>query len=160
MELNAEKPPTNGDVSPKKNNQIKSVDTITDVSSSTARDKHHHHHRRHHHHRHYPHHHHHHHHRRRRSRSPDSPSTYSSYTSHRHHGFGHHHHYHSVPLPRITTPRFPKIVTPNAPKSNTIVYRETGINTGKETKIMRDSSVTANLEDIPSKFEYFISFIY
>jgi hypothetical protein len=30
------------------------------------------------------------------------------------------------------------------------------MNTGNETKIMRDSSVTADLEDVPSKFEYFI----
>jgi len=32
------------------------------------------------------------------------------------------------------------------------MFRETAINTGTDTKIMRDSSVTADLEDVPRKF--------
>jgi hypothetical protein len=30
------------------------------------------------------------------------------------------------------------------------VYREAGTGTGLETKIMKDSGITANLEDVPS----------
>jgi hypothetical protein len=33
------------------------------------------------------------------------------------------------------------------------MFRETAMNTGHETKIMRDSGVTANLDDLPSKSE-------
>lgn len=44
-----------------------------------------------------------------------------------------------------------RIITPTPNKTNTSVYREIGINTGTETKIMRDSGVTADLADTPSK---------
>jgi hypothetical protein len=51
------------------------------------------------------------------------------------------------------TPRFPKIIIPTQRTIATTTYRETGVNTGHETKIMSDSSVTADLGDLPSKFE-------
>jgi ABC-type Zn2+ transport system substrate-binding protein/surface adhesin len=153
MELSTEKFPVNTDLSLKKYNRIEPIDNKTDITSSINLDKtdnhqHRHHHHHHHRHHHRPHHHHHHHHHRHRSYSPDSPSTYYS------HNFGHHHHFHAAPIQRIVTPKFPKIITPFLPKINTKTYRDTGINTGNETKIMRDSSVTADLDDIQCKFKY------
>jgi len=146
----------------KTQNQNQPIDNKTDASSSVNTDKienqdhphHHHHHRRHHHHHHHhpPHHHHHHHHRHRyHLNSPDSRSPYYSHNLNHDHHYGHHHHFQSEPFPRIITPHLPKIITPR-PKIHTTTYRETGINTGNETKIMRDSSVTADFDDIPSKF--------
>jgi ABC-type Zn2+ transport system substrate-binding protein/surface adhesin len=146
-----EKSPKNGAVSPKKTNRIQPLDNRTDVSSSINHNKnHHHHHRRHHHH----HHRHHHHHNKD---SPSSQSTNSSHEYHRGRTFDHHHRDPSVSFPRIVTPQLPKIITPSLSKMSTAIYRETGSNTGNETKLTRDSSVTADLADIPSNFEYFNS---
>lgn len=41
-----------------------------------------------------------------------------------------------------------RVSTP--PQRNNNVYRETATGTGLDTKIMKDSSVTADLEDVPS----------
>ncbi len=158
MEKTSEKSSTNNSASAKKNNRIRPMESKTDVSSSPndyrrSRRHHHHHRSRHHHHpRHRSHH------RHRHSYSPCSECTYYSHDVHHDYSHNHPHHSHSTPFPRIITPRVPKIITPTPAKINKTMYRETGVNTGNETKIMRDSSVTADLEDLPSKSELFLGF--
>ncbi|CAF4345190.1 unnamed protein product [Rotaria sp. Silwood2] len=169
MQSYTEKPLTNGDRLPAKNNR-KAFDSKTEIVSLNYSDKKHHHHHHHHHrhhghsshrHRHSPHHHrhgshHHHHHRhhpshhhhRRYSYSPCSEG--SEYFSEIHRDYHHDHHYQSVKLPRIITPQPLKIITPTPQKFNTSIYRDIGINTGNETKIMRDSSVTVDFVDVPN----------
>ncbi|CAF3696986.1 unnamed protein product [Rotaria sp. Silwood1] len=170
-----EKPLTNGDRLQTKTNR-KAFDSQTEIISLKDSDsKHHHHHHGHnshrhhhkhsshhhrhgshhhrhgsHHHRHGSHHHHHHHHHRRphhRRYSSSSCSSCSDYFSDIHRN---HHHNHSIKLPRIITPQPLKIITPTPQKTNTSIYRDIGINTGKETKIMRDSSVTVDFIDAPN----------
>ena len=112
--------------------------------------------RRHRHHSRRRHHHHH-------SRSPSSTfSDRSRDAIHSDIGFDHSHHHHhlrshrSQPRERIITPRpvTERISTP--PRRNNNVYRETATGTGLDTKIMKDSSVTADLEDIPSREPRFL----
>lgn len=138
--------PSNSEVgTKKKTSQVESVDTPSDASSSDNERKYssrHHHRRRRHHHHHHRHRRHHYH--DRHSYSPCAECEYYSRISRRPPSP-------PVYVPRVLTPRFPRILTPTAPKNGATVYRETAINTGNETKIVRDSSTTANLEDPPSK---------
>ena len=79
--------------------------------------------------------------------------------NHHHYPNHHHHHHfqhqHSGPPVKIITPRPFISRTPSPPRRNRNVYRDTGTGTGLETKIMKDSSVTADLEDVPSKLNFF-----
>ncbi|CAF1254031.1 unnamed protein product [Rotaria sordida] len=176
MQQHTEKPLKNNGRPSAKNNR-KAFDSKTEIITTDDFDKkHHHHHHRHHHrhghsshhhrhghsshhhrhgshHRHDSHHQHHHHHRphhhhhrhRRYSYSP-----YSEYSDYSHDFHRDYHHNQSVKLPRIITPRPLKIITPTPSKINTSIYRDIGINTGNETKIMRDSSVTVDFVDVPN----------
>jgi hypothetical protein len=171
MEQSTQLFPTNGILSPKKTERSKHRDSKTEVSFADDGDddNHHHrhrHHRHHHHHHHSPHqrrhHSHHHHHQQNRRQSHHSHSPCSECLRNIHNEFHrepiphHHHHQHSEPLPKVITPNLPKIITPTPMRFERTVYRDTGINTGYETKIMRDSSVTADLEDVPCMFDYLL----
>ncbi|CAF3244889.1 unnamed protein product [Rotaria socialis] len=171
MQHYVEKPQTNGYTKTTKMNP-KKIDDKTDVSLNSSERKHHHHHHHehsshhhrhnshthrhnsHHHHRHTSHHHHHHHrrphhHHYHHHRSPSySDDSYDSYDYHRGHYLDHHHQ--SSRLPRIVTPQLPKIITPTPRNTNTSIFRDVGINTGTETKIMKDSGVTVDLVDVPN----------
>ncbi len=129
---------------------VKSFDNESKILSFNDHSYHHHHHR------HHSRRHHRHQHHRRRSYSPCSTCSDRSRNDF-HSDIGpnyqhHHHHYHrkhSEPV-KIITPRpyIPRTISP--PKITRTFYRDTGIGTGLETKIMKDSSVTADLEDVPS----------
>lgn len=138
--------PSNSEVGTKNANPVESAATPTDGSSSDSEHRHskHRHHRRRRHHHHHPRHRHHHHHGHS-SYSPCPECEYYSRISRRQPSP-------PVYVPRILTPRFPRIVTPTASKNGATLYRETAVNTGNETKIVRDSSTNANLEDPPSKY--------
>lgn len=155
--------------STKNTNRVQPInenDNHTESLSLPSRHRHHRSHHRHHSHRRSRHGDGHHHHRHHRPRSYSSCSTCSSHSYHTHSDIRsdvtHHrrHHFHqslSQPAPKIITPRPPKPRTPTPPRapfSNTLIYRDTGTSTGLETKIMRDSSVTADLEDVPSKSHF------
>lgn len=125
---------------------------MEDVSSDD--DHHHRGHRSHRHRRHGRRHHRHH------SRSPCSTCSdrsrdaFHSDVGHDHH---HHHHvqprfrtFHSQTREKLITPRPVKDRVSTPPRRNNNVYREISTGTGLDTKIMKDSSVTADLEDVPS----------
>ncbi|CAF1576651.1 unnamed protein product [Rotaria magnacalcarata] len=172
MQHYVEKPQTNGYTKTKKTNP-KIFDDKTEVSLNDSEIKHRHHHehnshhhrhnshphrhnshhhhrhtsRHHHHHRPRHHHHHHHHHHRSPSYSDDS---YDSYDYHQGSYSDHHHHHQYTSLPRIIVPQLPKIITPTPRNTNTSIFRDVGINTGAETKIMKDSGVTVDFIDAPN----------
>ncbi len=148
-------------VTRKNSNRVNPIENDDEISSLTSRS-HRHHHRRQSHRR--PSHrrssHHHDRHRRHYSYSPCS--TCSDRSRHDHHsdvGYHRHHHYQhqrSEPIEKIITPRTPRARTsqartPSPLKRTTAIYRDAGIGTGLETKIMKDSGVTADLEDVPSR---------
>jgi hypothetical protein len=101
---------------------------------------------------------HHHQHRRHRRDSYSSCSTCSgsSYDAfHSDVGYNHHHHsqhQYSEPVHKIITSRPYKSRTPSPPRTHRSTYRDTGVGTGREKKVMRDSDVTTGFEDVPSMF--------
>jgi len=129
----------------KNSNRIKPIDDGTDISSL---DEHHHRHRRHSRH---------HHHQRHRHHSYSSCSTCSNRSHDDFYsdvGYNHHHHHykhhHSEPVHKIITPQSSRTRSPSPPKRRRAGYRDTGTGTGLETKMTRNSSVKADLEDVPS----------
>ena len=159
MENNIEQTPSDSALTIKNVNRMKSVDEETEVSSlndhrhrhSDRRHHHHHHHHHHHnnnntHHSHRNHHHHdrHHHRRRHQSHSPCSICSYNEFYSEVSYD-PHQHHHHVEPIPIVITPR-----------STTKIYRDNGVGTEIEKKQTKDSSVTADLEDVSSMFIFYI----
>ena len=112
-------------------------------------DRHHHHNRHshgnHHHHRH--HHHRTHHHRRHESHSPCSICSRSEFYSDV--GYDpHQHHHHIAPIHTFIPPHTSTVHT----HSPTKIYRDSGVVTDPERKTTKDTSVTADLEDVSSMF--------
>jgi hypothetical protein len=127
----------------KNSNRIKPIDNGTDISSL---DEHHHRHRRHSRH---------HHHQRHRHHSYSSCSTCSNRSHDDFYsdvGYNHHHHkhHHSEPVHKNITPQSSRTRSPSPPKRRRAGYRDTGTGTELETKTTRNSSVKADLEDVPS----------
>jgi hypothetical protein len=121
----------------KNSNRIEPIDDGTENSSNDHQN--HHRHRRHSNRRH---------HRRHRHHSYSSCSTCSDRSNEFFSDVGyHHHHQHYKSVERIITPRTIRARTPSPPRRYTRPFRNTSIGTGVQ---MRDSSVTADLEDVPS----------
>jgi hypothetical protein len=121
----------------KNSNRIKPVDDGTENSSTNDHHRHHSRHR---------------HHRRHRHHSCSSCSTCSDRSNEFFSDIGYHHHHqqHFKSVERIITPRPIRTRTPSPPRRHTRTHRSTTIDTGLQTNFMRDSGVTANLEDVPS----------
>ena len=150
MEKNKPKTSTNGTSTTKHHNRVQPVNDGTERSSSSGHRNHHHHkdhHRSRHHHDDYRHH-------RRRSYSSCSTCSDTSHEDfHSDISFNHYHHQNSEPGKKTITPRTRRARTPSPPKTHRSSYRDSGVGTGHDNKVMRRSGVTTDLEDVPSMFQ-------
>lgn len=140
----------------KNSNRIQPTDDGDDIISLNDHKHHHRDHQSRHHHQHQNRRHH-------RQYSYSSCSTCSSFSndSYSDAGHGHHHyrqyqHQHSVPVEKISAPRPVRSQTRSPPRVNSRVYRNTGTGSKLHGKIMKNSGVTTDLEDVPSiEFVFF-----
>ncbi len=126
----------------KNSNRVESFDDETEINSLNGNHHHRHSHRHHRHHRHH-------------SYSPCSTCSdrsrndFHSDLGHTHHHHNHHHQY-SEQVEKPITARSFKSQSSSPRRRNRNVHREAGTGTGFDTRIMKDSGVTADLEDVPS----------
>jgi len=117
-----------------------------------------HHHNRHSHRNHDHHHDHSRHHRRDRHRSYSPCSICSNNEYYNEVSDDPHQHQRRVEsIPRLITPTKSRSQTRSPGKLNTKIYRDNGVGTERERKPTRDSSVTADLEDVSSMLIFFIN---
>ncbi|UJR27745.1 hypothetical protein I4U23_009020 [Adineta vaga] len=162
LEKNMGKTSTPSSLTVQNVSQIKSMDDDIEISSlanhrhrhsdrylhpdDRSRRNHHHHHHQQQQHQHRSHYYQHH--RRHQSHSPCSICSRDEFYSdvgYNHHGHHHHHHLHHTEL---IPGHFVLQPTPTHMRSSTKLYRDSGVATEHQLKIMKDSSVTADLEDI------------